>query len=81
MLLPADHQVDIMDFDYKQYPKDEFDRMAYLQKNKFIKSSLIPPLIISIFGKSLEAYAKSSVTILKSILFLNRFIFAIAFNQ
>jgi hypothetical protein len=24
-LLPADHQVDIMDFDYKQYPKDEFD--------------------------------------------------------
>lgn len=25
MLLPADHQVDIMDFDYKQYPKDEFD--------------------------------------------------------
>ena len=25
MLLPADHQVDIMDFDYKQYPKDDFD--------------------------------------------------------
>jgi hypothetical protein len=25
LLLPADHQVDIMDFDYKQYPKDEFD--------------------------------------------------------
>tara|TARA_R110000803_G_scaffold77910_4_gene142863 strand:+ start:3734 stop:4453 length:720 start_codon:yes stop_codon:yes gene_type:complete len=24
MLLPADHQVDIMDFDYKQYDKDEF---------------------------------------------------------
>jgi site-specific DNA-cytosine methylase len=25
LLLPADHQVDIMDFDYKQYPKDNFD--------------------------------------------------------
>ena len=25
MLLPADHQVDIMDFDYKQYPQDHFD--------------------------------------------------------
>ena len=25
MILPADHEVDIMDFDYKQYPKDEFD--------------------------------------------------------
>jgi len=25
LLLPADHEVDIMDFDYKQYPKDEFD--------------------------------------------------------
>lgn len=25
MLLPADHQVDIMNFDYKQYSKDEFD--------------------------------------------------------
>lgn len=25
MILPADHQVDIMDFDYKQYPKDYFD--------------------------------------------------------
>ena len=25
LLLPADHQVDIMDFDYKQYSKDEFD--------------------------------------------------------
>ena len=25
MILPADHQVDIMDFDYKQYPKDHFD--------------------------------------------------------
>lgn len=25
MILPADHQVDIIDFDYKQYPKDEFD--------------------------------------------------------
>ena len=24
MLLPADHQVDIMSFDYKQYPKDHF---------------------------------------------------------
>jgi len=23
--LPADHQVDIMEFDYKQYPKDHFD--------------------------------------------------------
>lgn len=23
--LPADHKVDIMDFDYKQYPKDNFD--------------------------------------------------------
>jgi len=25
MILPADHQVDIMQFDYKQYPKDYFD--------------------------------------------------------
>ena len=25
MILPADHQCDIMDFDYKQYPKDYFD--------------------------------------------------------
>jgi hypothetical protein len=25
LILPADHQVDIMDFDYKQYEKDEFD--------------------------------------------------------
>jgi site-specific DNA-cytosine methylase len=25
MILPADHQVDIMDFNYKQYDKDEFD--------------------------------------------------------
>jgi site-specific DNA-cytosine methylase len=25
MILPADHQVDIMVFDYKQYDKDEFD--------------------------------------------------------
>tara|TARA_R110000764_G_scaffold11321_4_gene33982 strand:- start:158 stop:808 length:651 start_codon:yes stop_codon:yes gene_type:complete len=25
LLLPADHQCDIMDFDYKQYDKDEFD--------------------------------------------------------
>ena len=25
MILPADHQCDIMNFDYKQYPKDEFD--------------------------------------------------------
>ena len=25
MILPADHQCDIMDFDYKQYPKDAFD--------------------------------------------------------
>ncbi len=25
MLLPADHQVDIMEFNYKQYPKDHFD--------------------------------------------------------
>jgi site-specific DNA-cytosine methylase len=25
MILPADHQVDIMDFDYKQYDKDNFD--------------------------------------------------------
>jgi hypothetical protein len=25
LLLPADHQVDIMDFDYKQYPKNYFD--------------------------------------------------------
>jgi site-specific DNA-cytosine methylase len=25
LLLPADHQIDIMDFDYKQYSKDEFD--------------------------------------------------------
>jgi len=24
LILPADHQVDIMDFDYKQYPKDYF---------------------------------------------------------
>lgn len=24
MILPADHQVDILDFDYKQYPKDYF---------------------------------------------------------
>tara|TARA_R110002050_G_scaffold22928_2_gene62324 strand:- start:10142 stop:10726 length:585 start_codon:yes stop_codon:yes gene_type:complete len=24
MILPADHQCDIMDFDYKQYPKDYF---------------------------------------------------------
>jgi len=24
MILPADHQVDIMEFDYKQYPKDYF---------------------------------------------------------
>tara|TARA_R110000803_G_scaffold1058_2_gene3630 strand:- start:444 stop:1262 length:819 start_codon:yes stop_codon:yes gene_type:complete len=24
MILPADHEVDIMDFDYKQYPKDYF---------------------------------------------------------
>jgi len=23
--LPADHQIDIMDFDYQQYPKDSFD--------------------------------------------------------
>ena len=25
LLLPADHQIDIMDFDYKQYSKDYFD--------------------------------------------------------
>ena len=25
MILPADHQVDIMEFDYKQYDKNEFD--------------------------------------------------------
>jgi len=25
MILPADHQVDIMEFDYKQYPKNYFD--------------------------------------------------------
>jgi site-specific DNA-cytosine methylase len=25
MILPADHKCDIMDFDYKQYPKDHFD--------------------------------------------------------
>jgi len=25
LLLPADHQVDIMNFDYKQYEKDDFD--------------------------------------------------------
>jgi len=25
LILPADHQCDIMDFDYKQYPKDYFD--------------------------------------------------------
>jgi len=25
LLLPADHECDIMDFDYKQYPKDHFD--------------------------------------------------------
>ena len=25
MILPADHKVDIMDFDYKQYPKNHFD--------------------------------------------------------
>jgi site-specific DNA-cytosine methylase len=25
LILPADHEVDIMDFDYKQYDKDEFD--------------------------------------------------------
>ena len=25
MILPADHKCDIMDFDYKQYDKDEFD--------------------------------------------------------
>jgi len=25
LLLPADHKVDIMEFDYKQYDKDEFD--------------------------------------------------------
>tara|TARA_R110000803_G_scaffold53462_1_gene109716 strand:+ start:1005 stop:1868 length:864 start_codon:yes stop_codon:yes gene_type:complete len=25
MILPADHQVDIMNFNYKQYPKDHFD--------------------------------------------------------
>ena len=25
LILPADHQVDIMQFDYKQYPKDAFD--------------------------------------------------------
>lgn len=25
LLLPADFEIDILDFDYKQYPKDEFD--------------------------------------------------------
>tara|TARA_R110000787_G_scaffold86788_1_gene184966 strand:- start:4762 stop:5346 length:585 start_codon:yes stop_codon:yes gene_type:complete len=25
VILPADHECDIMDFDYKQYPKDHFD--------------------------------------------------------
>tara|TARA_R110001606_G_scaffold377014_1_gene535917 strand:+ start:64 stop:735 length:672 start_codon:yes stop_codon:yes gene_type:complete len=25
MILPADHRIDIMEFDYKQYPKDYFD--------------------------------------------------------
>ena len=25
LILPADHQVDILDFNYKQYPKDHFD--------------------------------------------------------
>ena len=25
LLLPADHEVDILEFDYKQYPKNEFD--------------------------------------------------------
>ena len=25
LILPADHEVDIMDFDYKQYPQDTFD--------------------------------------------------------
>ena len=25
LLLPADHEVDILNFDYKQYPKDHFD--------------------------------------------------------
>ena len=25
MILPATHEVDIMNFDYKQYSKDEFD--------------------------------------------------------
>tara|TARA_S200002703_G_scaffold131662_3_gene119286 strand:+ start:2433 stop:3017 length:585 start_codon:yes stop_codon:yes gene_type:complete len=25
LIEPADHQVNILDFDYKQYPKDEFD--------------------------------------------------------
>ena len=25
MILPADHQCDIMNFDYKQYPKNHFD--------------------------------------------------------
>jgi hypothetical protein len=25
LILPADHQCDVMDFDYKQYPKDYFD--------------------------------------------------------
>tara|TARA_R100000808_G_C2124167_1_gene134755 strand:+ start:247 stop:1074 length:828 start_codon:yes stop_codon:yes gene_type:complete len=25
LLLPADHEVDILEFDYKQYPKDNFD--------------------------------------------------------
>ena len=25
LLLPADHEVDIMEFNYKQYPKDHFD--------------------------------------------------------
>ncbi len=28
MILPADHQCDIMDFDYKQYPKDYFNCVA-----------------------------------------------------
>ena len=28
MILPADHQCDIMDFDYKQYPKDYFHCVA-----------------------------------------------------
>ena len=25
MILPADHKVDIMDFNYKQYPQNHFD--------------------------------------------------------